>query len=139
MKKHRRILANPKYGVIGFISYLYFLLYELLSPYIEIFGIVTVLIAFALNLVNVPFMLIFMGIYILYSVILTLTAFFARIHTIDLKISFMDMLKAVALCAFEVSGLRFILAWVRASALIGYRSKKHDWGQIQRSKIKYED
>ena len=31
MTKHRRILANPKYGLVSFVSYFYFLLYELLS------------------------------------------------------------------------------------------------------------
>ena len=138
MIKHRRILGNPRYGMISAVSYFYFLLYELLSPYIEIFGVVTILIAFALNLVNVPFMLLFLGIYILYSVVLTLTAFLSRIHTIDLKVGFLDIVKAIGLCGFEVSVLRFILAWVRAVSLIGYRKKQRDWGNITRHKIKYD-
>ena len=135
MTRHRKILANPKYGMVGFISYLYFLIYELFSPYIEIFGVATVVLAFAADLINIPFMILFFLIYVLYSSILSLTAFFARIHTIDLHLTFGDFLKAVGLCALEVSCLRFILAWVRARSLIGYRKKKHSWGTIQRKKI----
>lgn len=45
MTRHRRILANPRYGMVGFISYFYFLIYELLSPYIEVFGTVTMALA----------------------------------------------------------------------------------------------
>lgn len=138
LTRHRRILGNPKYGLVGFISYLYFLIYELLSPYIEIFGVFTVIAAFALDLINVPFMILFFLIYVLYSAILSLTAFFARIHTIDLKLSVTDILKAVGLCALEVSFLRFILAWVRGTALLGYRKKKQQWGTIQRQKINFQ-
>ena len=138
MSCHRRILANPKYGLVGFISYIYFLIYELFSPYIEIFGIFTVALAFAVDLINVPFMALFFLIYVAYSTILSLTAFFARIHTIDLKLSVSDIFKAIALCALELSCLRFILAWVRATSLIGYRKKKQSWGSIQRKKINFE-
>ena len=138
MTKFRSIFGNLKYGAVGFISYLYFLVYELLSPYIEVFGVLTTLLAFAVDLINVPFMVLFFGIYVVYSAILSLTAFFARIHTIDLKLYFTDALKAVGLCVAEVSCLRFILAWVRMTALIGYHKKKDKWGRIERQKIQFK-
>lgn len=136
MTRHKKIMFNPKYGVVGFISYLYFLIYELLSPYIEVFGIATVIMAYFLDLLNVPFMILFFAIYVVYSSVMSLTAFFARVHTVDLKLSFTDVLKAIILCVVEVSFLRLILAWVRATALIGYKKKKSSWGRIERKKIK---
>lgn len=138
MMKHRNILANPKYGAVSFISYFYFLLYELFSSYIEIFGILTTLLAFAVDLINIPFMILFFGIYVAYTAILSLTAFLARVHTIDMKLFFTDMLKAIGLCVVEVSFLRFVLAWVRMTALIGYRKKKKSWGQIERKTIVFK-
>lgn len=135
MWKHKGMFINPKFGAVSFVSYLYFLIYELLSPFIEIFGVVTMIIAFALDLLNVPFMLLFFAIYAIFSCVLTLTAFFARIQTIDLKISLMDAAKAVGLCFFEISVLRFIMAFVRATAFIGYKKKKLNWGRIERQKI----
>lgn len=135
MTKHRTMLANPKFGMVGFISYIYFLLYELLSPYIEIFGVLTMVLAFFVDLINVPFMILFFLIYAVYSSVLSLTAFFARVQTIDLKLSFKDVLKAILLCFIEVSFLRFVMAWVRATALIGYKKKKAQWGRIERKKI----
>lgn len=135
MLKHRTMLANPKFGLVGFISYLYFLFYELLSPYIEIFGVLTILFAFFVDLINVPFMILFFTIYAVYSSVLSLTAFFARVQTIDLKLSVPDALKAILLCFIEVSFLRFIMAWVRATALWGYKRKKAQWGRIERKKI----
>ena len=55
-----KMMANPKYGAVGFISYTYFLLYELLSPFIEVFGVFTMVAAFLLDLLNLPFMILFM-------------------------------------------------------------------------------
>ncbi len=135
MWKHRQMMANPHFGVVGSISYIYFLLYELLSPFIEVFGVFTMIAAFFLDLLNLPFMLLFMGIYACYNSILTLTAFFSRIQTIDLTVTFRDFLKAIMLCFFEVTTLRFIMAFVRLTAFKGYKKKKLDWGRIERKKM----
>ena len=135
MTKHRRITGSTKYDAMGYAAYIYFLFYELLSPYIEVFGVLTMLLAYYVNLINIQFMILFMLIYAAYGAILSLTAFFARIYTIDLTTSAGDILKALLLCLFEVTVLRFGLAWVRATSLLTYRKKKHDWGQIERKKI----
>lgn len=138
MYKHRKIFCNPKFGAVSFISYFYFLMYELLSPFIEIFGVFTMALAFAVDLINVPFMILFFLIYAVFGGVLSLSAFFARMYTADLKISFGDAMKAIVLCFFEVTFLRFILAWVRATAFFGYKKKKLQWGRIERKKINFQ-
>lgn len=135
MWKHKIMLANPKFGLVSFISYFYFLIFELLSPFIEIVGVASMFLALAVNLINIPFMLIFFGIYAAFGSVITMTSFFARIQTIDLKISFKDFLKALTLCTLEITGLRFIMAWVRATAFIGYKKKKLRWDKLERKKI----
>lgn len=137
MTRHRRILSDPKYGMVGLVSYIYFLIYELFSPYIEVAGMVTTALAMALGVLNVSFMVLYMGIYVAYSSILSLTAFFARVHTIDLKLTFSDVCKAVGLCLLEVSCLRFVLAWVRVTALGGGKKRKRGWGEIERKQIHF--
>lgn len=135
MWKHKKMMANPKFGAVGFVSYMYFLLYELLSPFIEIFGVFTMVVAYCVDLLNLPFMFLFLLIYALYNSVLTLTAFFSRIQTIDLTVRFVDCLKAIMLCFFEVTTLRFIMAFVRLMAFKGYKKKKLDWGRIERKKM----
>lgn len=135
MYRHRSMFGNLKFGAVSMISYLYFLLYELLSPFIEIFGIFTMLLALWVDLINVPFMVMFMAIYAVFGSVLSLTAFFARIHTIDLKISFPDAAKAVFLCFFEITCLRFVMVFVRVTAFVGYHKKKLNWGKIERKKM----
>ena len=132
---HRHLIANPKYGPVSFISYTYFLLYELLSPYIEVFGLLTVGMAFLLDMLNYRFALLFMMIYAVFGAVMSLTSFFARTQTLDLKLSIWDVLKAIGLCFFEVTFLRIILAFTRFFSLFGYRRKKRSWGKIKRKKI----
>ncbi len=138
MWKHRVLMANPKFGFVGIISYLYFLFYELLSPFIEVFGVFTMVMAILFDFLNLPFMILFMLVYALYSSVLTLTAFFSRVQTLDLTLKPYDCIKAVILCFTEVTCLRFIMAFVRLTAFKGYKKKKLDWGRIQRQKIKFE-
>ena len=135
MYKHRTMFSNHRFGAVSFVSYLYFLIYELLSPFIEIFGVCTMALAWWFDLINVPFMVLFFLIYAVFGAILTLTAFFSRIYTADLTVSFGDGVRAACLCLFELVFLRFILAWVRCTAFIGYRKRQLSWGRIERRKI----
>ena len=135
MYKHRIMFCNYRFGAVSYVSYFYFLIYELLSPFIEVFGVFTMVLAWWCDLINVPFMLLFFLIYAVFGGVLTLTAFFSRIYTADLSVSFRDGVKAVCLCLFELGLLRFILAWVRCTAFVGYKKKKLNWGHIERRKI----
>lgn len=139
MKIHRSMLGDSRYPMVSLVAYPYFLLYELYSPYIELFGLFSMAVAYFVDLLNVPYMLLFFAIYAFFGVIMTLTAFFSRIQTIDLTISFSDALKAIGLCALEVVCLRFIMATVRMRALIGINNKdKLQWGRIERKKLSYK-
>ena len=125
----------PEFGVVGYVSYLYYLLYELLSPFIELFGLVTIVMAYMVDLINIPFMILFFLIYAAYGAVLTITAFFARIYTQNIKLSLLDVIKAIYLCIAESVALRFVQAFTRMTAFLGYRKRKNVWGQIKRQKM----
>lgn len=135
MVKYKDMFFNHHFGVLGTISYLYYLLYELLSPQIEIFGLFATVLATLAGYLNVPFMIGFYLLYSFYGAILTITAFFQRIYTQKLKVSRYDMVKAVLMCFIENIFFHFYLELVRATAFIGYRNTKLQWGQIKRSRI----
>lgn len=132
---HRKMLANPRYGAVGLLSYLYFLLYELLSPFIELLGVLTMVLSVVMDMLNVKFMLVFLACYALYGILLTLTAYFSRIYTIDQKLSFRELILAIIACFFETTFLRFSLAFVRATAFVGYKKNKLNWGKLERKKM----
>ncbi len=138
MKSHRRMIKNIRNPAVSLIAYPYFLLYELCSPYIEMFGLLSMIVAYVIGLLNVRYMLLFWGTYVIFGVIMTMTVFFSRIQTIDLSISFSDVCKAIGLCFVELIGLRSIMVIVRANALIGINKNRNlQWGSIERKKLDY--
>ena len=76
---------------MGTISFLYFWLYELMSPYIEVFGLFTIVLSYFVNLINVPFMLLFFAVYAGFGCLLTVIAFFTQIHTRHIRLTFLDV------------------------------------------------
>lgn len=135
LSKHRQMFLNTDYGSVSFVSFLYYLIYELLSPFIEVFGIVTMFLAFAVNLINVPFMILFFLIYAVFGAALTLTSFLSRVYMQNTRLTPLDVVKAVLLCVAENVCLRFIQAFTRMTAFVGYRKRKNQWGQIKRQKM----
>ncbi|MBO6158092.1 MAG: glycosyltransferase family 2 protein [Firmicutes bacterium] len=134
MTRYRFMCCRPRYGFVGSLSYLYYLLYELLSPFIEVVGLGVTILAGVLGQLNWAFMIRFYLLFALYGSILSITAFFQRIYTQKLRISRSDIFRACLMCLIENVFFRFILDYVRFTALIGYGKKKNTWGQIKRIK-----
>ena len=119
-------------------SYIYYLFYELLSPFIEVAGLFITLLAFAFGLLNTQYMLIFFLIYALFGSLLTVISFTARNFVSNTKMSLNDIFKALLICIPENMVIRFIMVWTRLFAILFYRGKKTKWGQIKRYKIDYD-
>lgn len=138
MFKYKELFFNPKYGMISFISFLYYLIYELLTPFIEIFGVITMIISYFLDLLNVQFMVMFLLIYILFGGILSLCTFFSRLHVENIKLSFRDIIKAMLLCILEITVLRYIVLFARISSFFGYKKNKNIWDRAERISVEYK-
>lgn len=138
MSKYRAVLFDARFGLIGSVSYLYFLIYELLSPIIELAGILVTALATAFGYINLPFMFAFFAIYATFGSVMSLTAFAARTQTRDLSLSVVDMVRALYLSLIEVTALRFLMAVTRMGALVGYRRGDRSWGSIGRRSIDAE-
>ena len=130
--RYRFMFGSHRYGFVGTESYLYYLLYELLTPIITVLGVGVTVLAAAVERLNYPFMIKFYLLFVLYGAILTITAFFQRIYTQNLRISRGDAARACLMCVFESVFFRFLLDFVRITAFIGYRKRKNKWGEIKR-------
>ena len=119
-------------------SYLYYLFYELLSPFIEIIGLFVTILAYAFGLLNIQYMLLFFLVYALFGSLLTVISFLTRNFVSEVKVSPADVVKAFLICIPENMIIRFIMAWTRLFAILFYRGKKTSWGQIKRYKIEYQ-
>lgn len=119
-------------------SYLYYLIYELLSPFIELGGLFVTLLASVFGLLNKKYMVMFFLVYALFGASLTVISFLTRNFLSDTKVNFIDVLKVFILCIPENIIFRFMLAWTRIISLLFYRGKNTNWGSIKRVKINYK-
>lgn len=133
LKKHRYMFLNHQFGAVGTLSYVYFLLFELFSPLIQILGWISIALAVYIGVLNFPFMVSFYLMYAAYGAVLTITAFYQRIYTQNLRVSNEDLFKASLVCVLESVFFRPILEFVRLTAFFEKKSRLQ-WGNIRRIK-----
>lgn len=57
--RNKKLLANPRYGVLGLVVYPYFLFVELLAPVVEALGLIGLIVGLAIGAVDVSFAVLF--------------------------------------------------------------------------------
>ncbi|MDR0326284.1 MAG: glycosyltransferase [Oscillospiraceae bacterium] len=134
MINYRQLFSNLRFGMVSFVSYMYYLFYELLSPFIEVFGILTVIISSIFGLLNTSFMLQFFILYTVYGAVLSITAFYQRIYTQNLRVSPSDLVKALLMCILEIGFFRYFISFIRVASFFTYKKRKGQWGSIKRVK-----
>ncbi len=134
MIKYRSFFLNIRFGAISFISYLYYLIYELAAPFIETFGIIITILCIFNELINMQFLILFYMLYVLFCSCITITSFLQKNYSQKLKISGVDIFKASYTCFFEYILFHWLFSFLRLFSLICYHKKKCVWGTIQRKK-----
>lgn len=71
---HKKMIFNPKYGLVGFVSMPYFLFIELLSAVIEFLGYVIVIFGLVFSLINIKVAILLFSMSFLYGSILSMSA-----------------------------------------------------------------
>lgn len=138
LMKHSQMFMNPRYGLVGNLSYFYYLFYELLSPFIEVIGWIVMILSIWAGLLNFRFMISLYLLYAIYGAVITITAFFQRIYTQNLRISRSDLMMAIVMCFVENIFFKQVLEFFRITAFIGYGKNKHNWGSITRVKQEFD-
>ena len=129
---HRYMAFNFHYGFIGLFSYSYFIVYEMLSCLVDIFGLIFIMISYFNGFLNLSFFITFMLIYILYNMLISIVAIKCEEFMFQGSLSFCDKMKLILFSIIENFGYHQLLSFYRLSAFIGYRQQKHQWKKINR-------
>lgn len=132
---HKNMFFNPKYGYLGSISTLYYWIYELIAPLTETIGLIFIFISYFLELINLKFMIIYLGIYILFCTTFTITTFFNRTYTNMNNITIKDFLRVLFYALIENIGFRQLVNWYRLSSFFETKKNKMRWEKITRKKV----
>jgi cellulose synthase/poly-beta-1,6-N-acetylglucosamine synthase-like glycosyltransferase len=130
--RHKDMLFNPKYGVLGFYAMPYFFFFEMLGPVVEILGYILIPAAYFLKMINVRFFFLFLTISIVYGIILSIGAILLEEYTFNKYKGLGDFIKLVFYGVLENFGYRQLTTLFRVFGIFGYGKYKSRWGKIKR-------
>lgn len=130
MSTHKSMLINRKW----FLAKLYYILFEMVTPIIELFGMIIIILSYLLNIINLEFLLLYCSIVLLYGFVISLKSIMLEVYAFRENINAKVVLKLILISLFESIGYRQLLSIYRISAFIGYKKYKNKWGTIKRNK-----
>jgi cellulose synthase/poly-beta-1,6-N-acetylglucosamine synthase-like glycosyltransferase len=134
MTKHRRMLGNPRFGRVGMVALPFYFVFELLSPIIELGGLVAMAAGFALGALDVHFAILFGLVAIAYSIFVSACALTIEEMMFRRYPRWRDLQRSFFAAIWEVFGYRQLNSWWRFRGLVDHVfKKKADWGVMSRT------
>lgn len=135
LNRHRKIIFNPNYGVLGMVVMPYFLVVELAAPVIEVIGVVGLIMGLLIGAVNGPFAILFFLLAYGYGMLLTILTLlleelsYHRYHRVR------DRLTLIMWAILENLGYRQLTVWWRLQGLVKFLRGNTQWGNMERRGI----
>ncbi|MCE3297129.1 MAG: glycosyl transferase family 2 [Crocinitomicaceae bacterium] len=132
LRMHRRMFLNPKYKVLGMVSYPYWLLYEMLAPVIEFTGWIYLLAMAVFGLVNWPFFMLLVVFVYSFAVMFNFAAIQAEEYTFNQYKRLKDIWKLVGTALLEPILFHPIVVVAAIRGNIDLVRGKKKWGEMTR-------
>ena len=132
LSRYRRMMFNPRYGIMGMLVLPYFLIFETMGPFIETLGYISVPLAWALGLLNTKFFLLFFVLAVAFGVFLSVAAILLEEISYRRYPSWGDLWKLLLCGVFENFGFRQTLAVFKIQAFWEYLRGLRRWGKLER-------
>lgn len=130
--RHRRMLFNPKYGKLAFLSMPFFFFFEMLGPIIELFGFIYFALVFILGMLNSWFTLMFLLAAVMFGLILSVASVLCEEMTFRRYPSIKDVMILSLFAFIENFGYRQIHTYWRFKGLIDFFKGDKQWGVMTR-------
>ena len=130
--RHKRMIANPAYGAIGLFALPYFVVFEMLGPFIEILGYLTIGLSWWLGLLNTDFFLLFLVFAIFFGVFLSVAAVLLEEISFRRYPGWEHLAMLVIVAVLENFGYRQVLALFKVKAFWDFLLRRRAWGRMER-------
>lgn len=133
LSRHRKMLFNPRYGVIGMVVCPYFLIFETMGPFVETLGYISVPLAWVLGLLNTEFFVLFFLLAVAFGVFLSVAAILLEEISYRRYPTWEDLWKLLMCGILENFGFRQLLALFKIQAFWEYLRGLRRWGKLERA------
>ncbi len=132
MLDHRRMLFNPRYGIIGMITFPFFFFGEMLAPVVELVGYLLTFVGLYAGFVDVDFALLFLAVALGYQMLLSTWAVILEEATFRVYERPRDFVRLILYAFLEPFGYRQLtVVWRLQGFWNAMRGLTH-WGEMQR-------
>jgi len=130
--RHRAMIGRPRYGSVGMISLPGFVMFEMLSPLVELSGYILLPVLWALGLLNPAGAWIFFVLAIMYMVLVSALAVLLEDMAFRRYPSVLDLGRLLIGAVLENFGFRQLTVWWRVRAFWEYLRGDLSWGAMER-------
>jgi cellulose synthase/poly-beta-1,6-N-acetylglucosamine synthase-like glycosyltransferase len=131
--RYRRVLFNPKYGMLGMLVFPYFFFIELLAPVVEAIGLIGLAIGLPFGLIDWPFAILFFLTAYGYGMILNLATLLLEEFSFQRYNSMRDRALLIFWSMLENFGYRQLSVIWRLNGMWKYFRGNKEWGAMDRT------
>ena len=130
--RHRAMIGRPRYGSVGMVSLPGFVMFEMLSPLVELSGYILMPVMWALGLLSPAGAWIFFVLGIMYMVLVSALAVLLEDIAFRRYPSVLDLGRLLIGAVLENFGFRQLTVWWRVRAFWEYLRGDLSWGVMER-------
>ncbi|MEJ7778538.1 MAG: glycosyltransferase [Daejeonella sp.] len=132
LRFHKVMFFNPKYGLLGMVSYPYWFLFEFLAPIIEFFGMLYFLVLAILGMINWPFFIGLLFFIFSFGFLYSVFAILMEVLTYNQYRNQKDIMKLIVTAFLEPFIFHPFVVWSAIRGNIDLLRKKNSWGEMTR-------
>jgi cellulose synthase/poly-beta-1,6-N-acetylglucosamine synthase-like glycosyltransferase len=133
--RHKDMLFNPRYGILGMFAVPFFWLFEGLGPIIEVLGFASLLVSAALGILDTDIFWLFVSLAVLHGMVLSQVAAGVEAMLLQRYSLPSDRLVLFAASLVEFLGFHQLVAVERFLATFHSGAKRREWGVMPRAGI----
>lgn len=130
--RHRRMIANPKYGVPGMVALPYYVVFELLGPVLELLGYVAFAAAIISGTASATYIVAFLAVAVFLGSALSVAAVALEEISFRKYRRFGDLATLLGVALIENFGYRQLSTWWRLRGLVSAIRGDLNWGTMER-------
>lgn len=130
--KHRTMTLNPKYGIVGMLSFPYFWIIECFGPVIELGGLLYVVFSLVVGEIYTDYAILAFLLFIFYGSILSIMTLLLEAWSMKRYPTIRDLIHISALSLTELFWYRPMTLLWRCEGIFRFIIRKREWGRMKR-------
>ena len=132
LSRHKHMIFNPRYGVVGMCAMPYFLIFEALTPIVEVTGYLVTAAALSLGWLDWRFAELLFLSAVVYGALISVIAVILEEVSFRRYPRLLDLLRLAMYAVIENFGYRQMTLWWRLRGTVDFLRGHADWGSMTR-------